>query len=290
MIPQISLLSLALALAVPPMVASGPTLAPQQEASVDLEELAEGVYLFTYNVHRSLFVVGEDAVMVTDPQSPAAAERYLEAVREVTDRPIRYLVYSHHHADHVSGADVFGDDVTIVAHRNVLPHLDGSGVVPPDLVFARETVLRLGGIDVNLVYPGPSETDSNIIAWVPGREVAFMVDAVAVRTLPWRDLGGADPIEWIESLEDLHDLDFEILAPGHGPTGTRESVREFIGYMQALVNAVSRRMDRGESLSEIQATLELPGYSDWVRYDEHFELNIEGVYEGLQRRGGSTAR
>lgn len=256
--------------------------APAQEPFVEVEELADGVYLFTYNAHRSLFVVTDDGVLATDPQSPEAAARYVQEIRKLTSAPVRYLVYSHHHDDHVSGGAAFGDNVVIVAHEAVLDHVTGA-IVPPDLTFADEASIYLGDLEVRLVYPGPSETESNIIVHVPERDVAFMVDAVAVRTVPWRNLAGSSVDDWIAALEFLDEMDFEILAPGHGPTGSKEHVREYIAYMNDVKEAVEARIDRGQSLEEIQRTLELDQYRDWVRYDEHFELNLEGFYRELTK-------
>jgi glyoxylase-like metal-dependent hydrolase (beta-lactamase superfamily II) len=96
-------------------------------------------------------------------------------------------------------------------------------------------------------------------------------------------MAGADPRTWIAALEKLDALDFEILAPGHGPTGKKEDVRTFIGYLNDLIAAVDARMKRGESLPRIQETLELPKYKDWARYGEHFDLNIEGAYRELSK-------
>lgn len=250
-----------------------------QPPAMSVEKVAENVYLFTYNVHRSLFVVTDEAVLATDPQSAEAASRFVEEIRKVTAAPIRYLVYSHHHNDHASGGRAFGD-AAIVAHSKVLGHIQGD-IAPPDLTFDDEASIYLGDLEVRLIYPGPSETESNLIVHVPARKVAFMVDSVFVRALPWRNMAGADPREWIAALERLDALDFEILAPGHGPTGKKEDVRVFIGYLKDLLAAVEARMKAGESLEKIQATLELPKYRDWARYQEHFDLNIEGAYREL---------
>jgi glyoxylase-like metal-dependent hydrolase (beta-lactamase superfamily II) len=258
---------------------ASPALA--QEPAIDVEKLADNVYLFTYNVHRSLFVVTDDAILATDPQSVEAAPRYLEAIRKISQAPIRYLVYSHHHDDHVSGGSAFGN-VTIVAHEAVLDHIRGD-IVAPDITFADETSIYLDDLEVRLIYPGPSETESNIIVYVPERSVAFMVDAVSVRTVPWRDMADGDPHAWVAALEELDELDFEILAPGHGPTGTKQIVGEYIGYMTALIEAVEDAIDAGQTLEQMQASIELPQYRDWTRYDEHFDLNIEGVYRELTR-------
>ena len=260
-----------------------------QEPNVEVERLADGVYLYTYNVHRSLFIVTGDSVLATDPQSAQAAERYVQEIRKITSAPIRYLVYSHHHGDHVSGGATFGDDVVIVGHRNIVDHLSpDSAVAPLDVTFEERASILLGDLEIQLIYPGPSETDSSIIVYVPARRVAFMVDAVSVRTVPWRNMADANPFDWIEALRYLDALDFDILAPGHGPTGSKAHVAEYIRYMTDLVDAVRQRMDRGESLEQMQENLELAQYADWTRYDQHFELNIEGVYRELSR--GSRSR
>jgi glyoxylase-like metal-dependent hydrolase (beta-lactamase superfamily II) len=262
------------------LLTAAPIFVQDAAPRVNVEKLAENVYLYTHNAHRSLFVATGSAILATDPQSPEAAARFVEEIRKVSPAPIRYLVYSHHHDDHVSGGKAFGDDVAIVAHRGVEGHIQGA-IVPPTLVFDEDASIYLDGLEVRLVYPGPSETESNIIVFVPERKVAFMVDAVAVRTVPWRNLSGSNPQQWIEALEKLDALDFEILAPGHGPTGRKEHVREYITYFKDLIRAVEEGIARGETLSQMQASLELPQYRDWVRYHEHFDLNVEGVYREL---------
>ena len=261
-------------------------LPASQDANIEVEQLSDNVYLYTYNVHRSLFVVTDDGVLATDPQSPQAGRRFVEEIRKITDAPIRYLVYSHHHDDHVSGGAAFPDGTTVISHRNAVTHIEaGSEIRAVDEVFDDERSIRLGDLEVRLLYPGPSETDSSIIVWIPDQGVAFMVDAVAVRTVPWQRMTDASPYSWIEALERLDALDFEILAPGHGPTGRKEDVGENIQYLRDLTAAVQEWIDRGESLEQIQANLELPQYAGWTRYDQHFDLNIEGVYRELTKEG-----
>ena len=248
----------------------------------EVERLADNVYLFTNSTHRSLFVVTDEAVLATDPQgSQANAARFVEAIGEMTGAPIRQVVYSHHHGDHILGGEAFPADAEFIAHRNAEPHLVGSEARPVDRFVGDDSTIDVGGLQVRLIYPGPSETDSSLILFVPERRVAFMVDAVSVRTLPWRTMDGADPRDWIAALERLDELDFDILAPGHGPTGQKSDVRENIIYLQTLLAAVQERIDQGQTLEEIQNTLELPDYADWVRYDEHFRENIQGVYREL---------
>lgn len=256
-----------------------------QPAAAPVEKLADNVYLYTDATHRSLFVTTEEGVLVTDPLSGAAAQRYLQAVRTVSDAPIQFMVYSHYHGDHVSGGAAFGPDVTIIGHDNVVSLIaPDSDIVAPTVTFSEEVSLHLGSLEVELIYPGPSETDSSIIVFIPARRVAFMVDAVSVRTLPWKTLDGADPYAWIAALERLDALDFDILAPGHGPTGEKAHVREYINYMSDLTAAVKEQVELGSDLETTQNNVDLSAYADWVRYEEHLVLNIEGVYRELQGR------
>jgi glyoxylase-like metal-dependent hydrolase (beta-lactamase superfamily II) len=231
-----------------------------QAPRVEVEKLAENVYLFTYEAHRSLFVATDEAVLAA---------------------PVRYLVYSHHHDDHASGGKAFGD-AAVIAHSKVLRHLEKE-IVPPAITFDENVSVHVSGIEVRLLYPGPSETESNLIVYLPQRKVAFMVDSVFVKALPWRNMAGADLKMWMEALRELEKLDFEILAPGHGPAGTKSDVRAFITYFEDLLSAVGKRIAAGESLEQIQATLELPKYKDWARYGEHLDLNIEGAYRELTK-------
>ena len=248
------------------------------------DEIADNVYRFSYNNHRSLFIATTDGVLVTDPQSPEAAERYLEEIRKITDAPIRYLVYSHYHNDHASGGAVFGDDVVTISHENVLTHLEDEGMTavrPPDETFVDEMSLTIGDIDVNLSFPGRSETDSNIILHVPSRRLVFIVDTLSVRSLPWRNLASGDLAGWTAALETLSQYDVDQFVPGHGEIGTHNDVLEHLEYFETLTREVTDRMDDGQSLEAIQASLELPQYATWGGYNAHFALNIEGFYREL---------
>ena len=110
-----------------------------------------------------------------------------------------------------------------------------------------------------------------------------MVDTVGVRVLPWRNMASGNPHNWVAALEKLDEIDFEILAPGHGPTGTKANVGEYIAYMNALIAAVQDGIDKGQTLEQMQGSLELADYTNWTRYDEHFDLNIEGVHRELTK-------
>ncbi len=267
-------------------VLSGALTAAVQQPVVSVDKLADSVYLFTYDAHRSMFIVSPDGVLVTDPQSPEAAKRYLQEIRKITSSPIRYLVYSHYHDDHASGGAELGTVPVVIAHANVRTHLPQAGraIVPPTVTFADTASVFLGELEVRLISPGFSETDSNIVMFVPARRLAFVVDSIVVRGLPWRDMASGNPAQWIAAIRQMLTIDFDVLAPGHGPVGAKADAQAFLDYMVALKDAVETRMKQGQSLEQIQSSLELPQYAGWERYQEHFKLNIAGVYREASKR------
>ncbi len=257
-----------------------------QEGKISVEKVAENVYLYTYEIHRSLFVVTDDGILVTDPQSTERARPYLREIRKISQAPIRYVVYSHHHGDHVSGGAVFGSDPIIIAQSNITRHLGSDrmkDVASPHVTFSDKLSVFLGDLEIQLIFPGPNEADDNIIVFVPDRKVAFMSDTVGVRRLPWRVMSGANPYDWMAALRVLATLDFEILAPGHGRTGTKAHVEEYIRYFVDLIEAVEERAKQGRTLEEIQESLKMPAYANWIFYDEFLKMNIEGVHRYLSQ-------
>ena len=119
------------------VVAQAPAPAPVPNTRA----IAEGVYIFEYRGYQSMFVVDPQGVIVTDPISPDTAKVYLAEVRKITQAPIRYVVYSHHHYDHISGGAVFKDaGATFVSHKNARPQLErlqNSAVVRPSAWWTR---------------------------------------------------------------------------------------------------------------------------------------------------------
>src|SRR4029079_162680 len=110
------------------------------------------VYIFRYHDHQEMFVVTPAGFIVTDPISygrPQAAQTYLDEIRKITKAPIKYLIYSHHHYDHIAGGKVVKDHGgTDIAHRRAkerLVQLKGPDVVIPDEVVDSKRTIKLGG-------------------------------------------------------------------------------------------------------------------------------------------------
>ena len=269
------------------------TLAPafaQDSPRRAITHIAGDLYRFQNNFHYSVFLVTDEGILVTDPINADAA-RWLkrQLAERFPDRPIRYLVYSHDHADHIAGGEVFADQAIVVAHRQARADIIGEQrpTAVPDLTFSEAMTIELGGRTVELRYVGQGHSDNMIIMHFPPERAVFAVDFIAIDRLPYRDLTDAYFPEWIAGIEMVEAMDYDILVPGHGPLGTPEDVAEHRRYLQALYDAVLAAARDGQSLEEMKRSILLEDFSHLGQYDAWRELNIEGMYRqvSLHRRG-----
>jgi glyoxylase-like metal-dependent hydrolase (beta-lactamase superfamily II) len=201
---------------------------------------------------------------------------------------VRYLVYSHDHADHIAGGEVFADTATVVAHENAKVTIVGERrpTAVPQLTFTDRLTLELGGTVLELSYVGKNHSDNSIVMRFPRERILFAVDFIPVNSYSFRDFPDTYMPDWIESLRRVEAMDFDVLAPGHGALGTRANVTMFREYLQDLRAEVTRYAREGKSLDEMKQLITLPKYAAWGP-KEWFPLNIEGMYRLVQanRRG-----
>lgn len=252
----------------------------QDDVPRDITKIAGDLYRFQNNRHYSVFLVTDEGIIATDPINKDAAHWLKQELAKRFAKPVRYLIYSHDHADHVSGGDVFADTATIVAHANAAANIAAMGVptAPPTLTFSEELVLELGGKTVELTYLGPNHGNALIVMNFLDARTLFAVDIVAVNRVPYRDFPGAHIDGWITSLKSIAEMDFDILAPGHGPIGARSDVDNHRHYIEELYAAVLAKVAAGDSLEDIKADVTMEPYKDWLQYDNWQQLNVEGMY------------
>ncbi len=261
----------------------------QDDTPRAITKIAGDLYRFQNKCHYSVFMVTPEGVIATDPINAEAATWLKGEIASRFGVPVKYVVLSHDHADHSAGAEVFADTATVVAHENAKAAIVGEGrpTAVPDITFSDRMTIELGGKRVELIYPGRSHSDNLIVMRFPDEGVLFAVDMVTVGCLPYRDLSDAYFPDWIEALGRVEALDFDILAPGHGPLGGKQDVADHRRYFEDLHAAVVAAARAGQSLEEMKQSITLDAYKDWGQYDAWRELIIEGMYRraSLQRRG-----
>ncbi len=263
--------------------------ASAQEVKREITKIAGDLYRFQNKFHYSVFLVTPEGVIVTDPINADAAEWLKAEIASRFNQPIKYLVYSHDHRDHIAGGEVFADTATVVAHEKAKATILGEKrpTAVPDVTFSDKMTIELGGKTVHLLYLGSSHSDNMIVMHFPEERALFTVDFISVKRLPYMNLSDSYFPDWIQAIRRVEALDFDILVPGHGPLGTKADAADHGDYLQDLYDAVLAGARAGQSLDEMKAGIKLEKYKDWGRYAEWLPLNIEGVYQrvSLQRRG-----
>ncbi|MGH2530825.1 MAG: MBL fold metallo-hydrolase [Thermomicrobiales bacterium] len=285
----LSVLLLLVAVAVAPAatLAQDATPAPPTEEVV---QFADDTYAFVSGGYVSLFIVTDEGVIATDPSSQFDTERaarYEAAIASVTDQPVRYLVYSHDHADHATGGDVFADTATFISHRNAVAKIAALAdprTPVPTIAFDDYLMLELGGTTIELYYAGRNHSDNSVVILNPAQRILFAVDFIPVDSLPFQTLPDFYIDEWIASLTWIEEnLDFDTLVIGHPPvSGTKADVGEVRTYVEDLIAAVQAAQAAGhadnspEMVEAVRAELE-PAYGTWANFEEWLPLNIEGL-------------
>ena len=258
-------------------------------------EGTDGVYVFRYGNHQSMFVVTKDGVIATDPIGygrPQAVVTYVDEIRKVTDKPIKYLIYSHHHYDHVMGAKPFKDaGAKIIAQKQAkvrLAALQDPNTPLPDEVFDKKKVIKLGGTTLELTYLGLNHSDSSLVMRLPKEKIIFVVDFIPVGSVPGRGMIDFYPIEAEASIKQVLAMDWERLIPGHpGPgdrLGTRQDAQDQLAFLQDASEAMKVLAREGKCWDAAEKEFRLPKYEKWPGYEANLPF-VARRYCGLWGRG-----
>ena len=248
------------------------------------------------------FIIGDGGVVVVDTfQSAAAAAQLLSAIRERTTLPIRFVVNTHYHLDHVAGNGVFHDaGAQIVAQRNVrawerTENLKFFGATPPadkkawveslvlpDLVYDDAIDLFLGSRRILVRYMRGHTGGDSVVA-IPDAGVVFTGDLFWNQTLP--NTIDADTAVWVTTDERLaSEYPQASFVPGHGEVGKSQDVTAFREYLQSLrrdVEAARKRDLEADALIEEVKKALAPRYEHWGFYSHFIDPNIRQMDEEL---------
>ena len=218
-------------------------------------EGTDNVYIFRNGNHQAMFVVTRDGVIATDPVAygrPTGGQAYVDEIRKVTDKPIRYLIYSHHHFDHIAGGKAFKDaGAKIVAHKRAqerLAVLKDPHTPPPDeVVTDKGRTIKLGGTTLELKYVGPNHSDSTLVFRLPKEKLLFVVDLIPVGQVPARGMIDFYPLEAEASIKKIIAMDWERLIPGHpGPNGRLGNKQDAQNLLTLLQEASAEMKKLGQ--------------------------------------------
>jgi len=259
-------------------------------------EGTDNVYVFRNGGHQAMFVVTPDGVIATDPIAygrPTGGQTYLDEIRKVTDKPVKYVIYSHHHFDHIAGGKAFKDaGATFIAHRRAKERLeairDPHTVIPDEAVSDSGRTITLGGTRLELTYHGLNHSDSNLVMRLPKEKIVFVVDTLPVGQVPGRSMIDFHPMEAETFIKEVLALEWDHLIPGHpgpnGRLGTKKDAQDQLALLQAASAEMKKLAQDGKCWDAAEKEFKLSGYESWPNYANNLQF-VARRYCALWGRG-----
>jgi quinoprotein relay system zinc metallohydrolase 2 len=284
-----------------------------EPAALTVEEIAPGVYVHQ-GVHEEAtvenaggianigFVIGEAAVAVIDSGgSPMEGKALLKAIRQVTALPVRYVINTHFHPDHVMGNAAFAEaGAEIIGHKNLpmgllsrrdtyVAHYEAvfgkdtardAIVVPLHLVADRETI-DLGHRALEIRAFPTAHTDSDLVVIDMRSKTLFAGDLVFLERTPAID---GSILGWLKAIAQLREIPAERVVPGHGPVSAPwpTALDPERDYFELLVRDIRKLLAAGGSLQQATDTIGLAARGQWLLFDSYNARNVTAAYTELE--------
>jgi len=281
-----------------------------EEKKVTFSQLSEHAWAYTAEGDPNTgIIIGDDAVLVADTQAtPAMAADVIRRIREVTDKPIKYVVLTHYHAVRVLGASAYRpeqiiasqDTYDLIVERGEADKASEIGRFPrlfrdvetvpagltwPTIAFQNKLTLWLGKLEVQLLQVGRGHTKGDTVVWLPQERTLFSGDLVEFDATPYA--GDAYFKDWPQTLENVAALEPLALVPGRGPALKGEqqvaeglkATGAFIADVRAAVEAgVAEGKDLNAVYKDTMNRLR-PKYGHWVIFDHCMPFDVTRCFD-----------
>jgi cyclase len=277
-----------------------------------MQQLSPNVYAYiqakgSWFRNNAGLIVGKEYALVVDSLATVGlTQTFINEIRKVTNKPIRYLVNTHHHGDHIWGNHLFtGAD--IICHRRcreevlaaetmdpdllgaVLPEFDFHGIVatPANITFEKQLTLYMDDQEVQLIYYGPGHTVGDIIVYLPKENIVFAADLIFLYSTPLAMEGSFGG--WIKNMDAMANLNAKTYVPGHGPVCGKEGLMECREYLVYVQGEAHKRFDKGMSVDEAAKDIELGRFRKWAEW-ERIVANLERLQREFRGEDPATSK
>ena len=283
-----------------------------EEKKISWDRLSDNAYAYTAEGDPNTgIIIGDDSVMVIDATAtPVAAQGVIQKVREITDKPIKYVVLTHYHAVRVLGASGYQaegleqiiasqDTYDLIVERGQqdmdseigrFPRLFQAvesvpGLTWPTLTFQGEMTLWLGKLEVKIKQVGRGHTKGDTIVYLPSQAICFSGDLVEADAACYT--GDAYLADWPHTLDRLAAMQFDQLVPGRGPSLlTPDAVskglaytRDFVGTLyRSAQEAVAQGMDLGATMKHVRKAMD-PKFGQVFIYEHCLPFDVTRAHD-----------
>jgi cyclase len=304
-----------------------------QGKTYKFEKIADGVYYASGGVgSNNTVIVNDDDVLIVDTgTTPQATRNFLADIRMLTDKPVKYVVNTHFHYDHVDGNQIFGPDVQIIAHDYVrtaistfdvlkrepfmtsqmvnvpaqierlkqqvaaekdaarktmlsaplaaternFAQLNELKATPPTLTYSSKLVLHRGGREIDLLFLGRGHTGGDTVVFLPKEKIVVTGDLMESRLAY---MGDAFFDEWVTTLGELKNLDFDVVLPGHGiPFADKGLITAYQAYLTDFASQAGRLKAQGVTPEDAARRIDLTAHAKAFPQIEGPGAELRGV-------------
>jgi cyclase len=255
------------------VLAAEPQKVPDMKFN-DVTEIAPGVFFryssisatdpkVVFGGSNNVWVVFKDYVVVIDANFPKEAGDVLAAIRKTTDKPIKYVLDTHHHGDHAYGNCVWSrEGARIIASAHAARLLKDNELKQVDTPFDDKSVLDDGTQRVEFLTFGHSHTIGDAVAYLPKQRILCTGDACVNGAFNF--MGHSNSESWITCLEKMQKLDIDLVCPGHGKVAGKDLLDKQKRYFTELRQEVKKGVDAGKTPDEIADGLRIDWYEQWT--------------------------
>ncbi len=248
-------------------------------------KIAADVYSYgPGNEYFSMFVVTSEGVIAIESVNTEHATGLLQAIWEVTDQPVKYMLHSHNHWDHASGGQVFKDaGATTLAHIEAYDWMKANTgkdmAVPDESWSGNRKDITLGGTTIELHYLGMNHGLGMTVFRLPEQNVVYIADIVTPERVLFSIVPDFNIREWERSLEEILKLDFDKAVYSHNEKtdalqgGTKQDVADNLQFLRDLRAAIYAEFKKGTNPMMVPDIVQIPKYKDWAMYDQWLAMN-----------------
>jgi cyclase len=278
--------------------------AQDENVTINTTKLTDSIYMFEGSGGNIIVSVGQDGVFMVDDQFAPLTEKIKEAISKITDQPVKFVINTHLHPDHVGGNENLGElGAIIVSHDNVrkrlsteqfseffkrtIPPMSEKGL--PIVTFSDNMTVYQNGEEIKIIHVDNGHTDGDSIVYFTKNNVIHVGDDFNDKSYPFIDISSGGSIDGlISSLETISSIinDETKVASGHSEISNKTKVNEFTNMLKDVRENVNQMIKSGKSLEEI-ITSQLTSKYDEIYYD-HTSIKPEDlitfIYQSLTKK------
>jgi glyoxylase-like metal-dependent hydrolase (beta-lactamase superfamily II) len=281
------------------------------KVEIEVTRVGGNVYMLKGAGGNIGFSAGRDGIVLVDDQFAPLAGKIKAALRAVTDKPLRFVINTHYHFDHIDGNASFQKEAPVIAHHNVRKRLESGGApgnlgsvkqemkpatgeALPILTFSRDVTIHLNGEDIRVLHYPSGHTDGDSMIFFPESNVVHMGDDFVTYGFPFIDLAGGGSVEGMivaaEYVIARMPADVKVI-PGHGTVSNLRDVRRFVETLKETRGVVADAIKAGKALDQMKREKILSAWEQWSGKFISTDAFIETLYNDLTgKKGGEFIR